>query len=273
MATIKVLVDGQYVEAPYHSTSYYVDGKADLNFSVVGGTTQPSNPKENTIWVNTDTDITDWIFSTTQPTTRGDGTPLSGGEVWSQTGKSGNVEFSVLKDKNISIYPNGCKQYVSGAWVSKTAKTYQSGAWKDWVLYLIKNGDCTEVTGGWEAKHSGNWGDGSLTVNEQGLYWVTPWNNSDGGTSTIRHKNNIDFTNFKTLHFYVAELNGSSIDECTAYIKSATDDSVLASVSFKNAKGNPAWFTIDVASIKVFGYLSFKTGYGVNTRVSEIRFE
>lgn len=40
---------------------------AGLNFKVVGGTTQPSNPSENTIWVNTDKEITGWIFSAKNP--------------------------------------------------------------------------------------------------------------------------------------------------------------------------------------------------------------
>lgn len=42
-------------------------GGASLNFAVVGGTTQPSNPKENTVWVNTATDIIDWAFASMNP--------------------------------------------------------------------------------------------------------------------------------------------------------------------------------------------------------------
>ena len=40
---------------------------ASLNFKVVGGTTEPANPSENTIWVNTDEPITSWIFSAKNP--------------------------------------------------------------------------------------------------------------------------------------------------------------------------------------------------------------
>lgn len=40
---------------------------AGLNFKIVGGTTQPANPSENTIWVNTDADITGWMFSAKTP--------------------------------------------------------------------------------------------------------------------------------------------------------------------------------------------------------------
>ena len=42
-------------------------GSAALNFKIVGGTTAPSSPSENTIWVNTSTPISDWIFSASQP--------------------------------------------------------------------------------------------------------------------------------------------------------------------------------------------------------------
>lgn len=40
-------------------------GGAALNFKVMGGTAEPSNPKENTIWVNTNNPITGWQFSST----------------------------------------------------------------------------------------------------------------------------------------------------------------------------------------------------------------
>lgn len=40
---------------------------AGLNFKVVGGTTQPTSPSENTIWVNTSTAITSWSFGANEP--------------------------------------------------------------------------------------------------------------------------------------------------------------------------------------------------------------
>lgn len=42
-------------------------GASPLNFKVVGGTSAPSNPKENTIWVNTDQKITSWHFGANEP--------------------------------------------------------------------------------------------------------------------------------------------------------------------------------------------------------------
>ena len=114
-----------------------------LNFTVVGGTTAPSNPKENTIWVNTDTDITSWIFNATEPT-------VSAGMVWISTGTTSTVEFNALKKDGSQVYPISAKQYIDGTWVDKTAKSYQGGKWVDWITYLYKDGnEINEITGGW----------------------------------------------------------------------------------------------------------------------------
>ena len=41
--------------------------KGELDFEVVGSTTEPSNPKENMIWIETDTPITNWKISPQEP--------------------------------------------------------------------------------------------------------------------------------------------------------------------------------------------------------------
>lgn len=118
-------------------------GGAALNFRVVGNP-QPANPTENCIWVDTDTPITSWIFSATQPS------PAEPGMVWISIGTSSTVEFNALKKNGIQVYPISAKQYVGGAWVDKTAKSYQGGELVKWATYLYDNGDrCVDITGGW----------------------------------------------------------------------------------------------------------------------------
>lgn len=264
---------------------YVMGGGDNLNFEVVGGTTQPSNPKENTIWVNTSTDISSWSFSPTYPalqsktrnlivypyyqttktengvtftvnsdgsitvngtataatyfrlsyTTRtqnllrlkkgtytlsgcpaggsstyrveaiiynADGSTYgvtndgnstgstfeltadrnvriniyitsgakcsnlifwpqlekgstktsyikgdAGGQVWIRTDNTSSHDFNALKKNDITIYPVAAKQYISGAWVDKTAKFYSSGEWCDWVIYIYKNGAFSQISG------------------------------------------------------------------------------------------------------------------------------
>ena len=105
-------------------------GGESLNFKIVGDTTEPTNPNENTIWVNTDKKIASWIFSATQPKT------ATEGMVWITTGATSPVEFNALKKNGIQVYPISAKQYVGGAWVDKTAKSWDGNAWAEWLLYL-----------------------------------------------------------------------------------------------------------------------------------------
>ena len=229
-----------------------------LNFKVVGGTSEPANPKENTIWVNTDAEITGWGFSASAPTNPAEGM------IWFQTGTSSPAAFNALKKNGIAVYPNGCKQYVSGAWVSKTAKTYQSGAWKDWGLYLIKNGDCTEVTGGWTAKHGITDGS-SFKVDTNGLYWSQAYY-KDGCWSTITHNSLIDFSVFKSFNFYLASLGGVNRETRKVKIKSTTG-TYLAEMEFENAAGK--WYSLDLSAVNIKGYVEFYVGAQMEALVSE----
>lgn len=120
-------------------------GGGSLNFEVIGGTTQPENPKENTIWVNTDTEITEWTFNIEEPVD-----PITG-MVWIVTGQKSPTNFNVLKDSNINITIQYVKQYDGTAWINKSAAIYQENTWKDcWDLCVFKTGDqYTYMTGGW----------------------------------------------------------------------------------------------------------------------------
>ena len=337
-------------------------GGANLNFRVLGGTTQPANPKENDIWVNTDAKITSWVFSVTEPnvydfkcdklkggaddahgilvpfrlkegdvihftipvTTTGvfeavrlkdssgkeycvrdfagtavaawpagkkvsvrisntvhqigswgnDGSAIiikwgsyyhEEGMVWFKTSASSTRSFNALKKNGIAVYPNACAQYVNGALVDKVAKTYQDDAWEEWTVYLIKNGDCTSITGGWTATHSGDLGDGVFEVNANGVYWGDPWNYGNGGGTTITNKTQINFSSFNSFNFYVSHLGGS-ISQLKARIKS-TDGTYLAEVDFKD--GLNKWHSIDLSVVNANGYVEFYSSSYGEVRVSE----
>ena len=114
-------------------------GGAFLNFKVVGGTAQPETAAENTIWVNTETDISGWVFSTVEP-----GEPAEG-LVWIEVGSDSPAPFNMLKKNSVYVDPVSCKQYVSGAWADRFAYVYQNGAWVQFsevitALYIIKDG-------------------------------------------------------------------------------------------------------------------------------------
>lgn len=108
-----------------------------LNFRVLGGTVQPENQRENTIWVSTATDLSGWVFSPEEPESP------SGGLVWIALGTASRAPFNALKKNGLFVYPLFCKQYVSGAWETKTAYVYKAGTWEQVMPvkeYLIQDG-------------------------------------------------------------------------------------------------------------------------------------
>lgn len=112
-------------------------GSGGLNFKVVGSETQPADPAENTIWVNTADPLTGYSLSPVQPEE-----PYEG-MVWILVGKSGSISFNALKRNEIRIYPLSAMQYTAGAWISVTAEIFQNGEWVDWIdwdTYLLTNG-------------------------------------------------------------------------------------------------------------------------------------
>lgn len=195
-------------------------GSTALNFKVVGGGTAPSNPSENTIWVNTGNAITGWVFSATAPSSP------TAGLVWIRTAAASNAAFNALKRGTIMVYPGSAKQYVSGAWVNKTAMTYQNGAWVSWSLILYEPGDVREeTTGGYEAKairYSDTWGSNTVTAKaptvtqgadsmvislQNGLY-------GENDSGSVLTKNKIDLSAYQKITFecsFVFENQANSV--------------------------------------------------------------
>lgn len=92
---------------------------AGLNFKVVGGTTEPTNPKENTIWVNTTTAISKWSLDKREPTS-----PIDG-QIWIQIGNvDGDISFNALKKNKIDVQVYAVYQLIDSEWMPKIAYIY-----------------------------------------------------------------------------------------------------------------------------------------------------
>lgn len=180
-------------------------GGTALNFRVVGGSTAPKSASENCIWVNTETPITSWIFSATEPS------PAEGGMVWITIGTSSEVEFNALKKNGIQVYPISASQYVGGEWVEVTAKSYQGGAWVDWFsgTWLYNGGSKNEdLTGGWKIASTATAIAAHLT--DTGI--VFSIGTGVGRDGAVYTKNKINVTDFDWLiaeSVTVADHNGS----------------------------------------------------------------
>lgn len=174
-------------------------GSASLNFKITGNP-QPASPRDNTIWINTDTPITSWMFNADQPTTPTEGM------TWIIVGKSSPAAFNILKKNGIMVYPVSAKQYIGGEWVVKTAKSYQGGEWVEWIpvgaLYYSGN-ECVDESGGWQARgwrvdstYSGTVVP-TITNNDDHMSIVVPSANVAGGAVEV--KKDQDLTNVNSI--------------------------------------------------------------------------
>ena len=172
----------------------------DLNFKVIAVTSElllPSSAAENTIAVITTTAttaITSYVFASTAPTSPAEGM------VWFATDKSSTAGFNAIKRNGLWVYPRLCQQYVSGAWVTKGAKTYLDGAWVDWWDgYYYKDGNQEVIiTGGWN-KFAKNSDVNKVSFDATEIHFAVQYQSEPGYGGSICTKNKIDVTNLSAL--------------------------------------------------------------------------
>lgn len=214
-------------------------GGMGLNFKVLGGTAEPAEPKENTIWVNTEAEVTLLEVSGEEPKTAAEGM------VWVVTGPGCAVAFNALRAGGMSfctISPIMAKQYINGAWEDKGGRIYQGGVWNElWNGVLYDCGDQYEaITGGWVGSQtiSGSTASGGkLTVNADNLSFT----NVSGGSFGVVTAKAVNLSGFHTLH---AITTGSTrIQVASAFPTSAP---VVYSEAFSGASTE---HTVDISQV------------------------
>lgn len=237
----------------------------ELNFEVVGGTSQPSNPKENTIWVNTSTTITSWVFSAEQPSS-----PKSG-MVWIQTGNSSGVSFNALKKNDVQVYPLSAKQYVYYSWKDITSKIYQGGSWKNFVTYLYDAGDKSDITGGWGHNHYYATSH-SLTVNEN-TFTAQVYNNDGIGYITPYTENDINLSAYSRLGITIQSMTNVGLFQFGVGTDVGTNKNFSASKVASSIGTHYCDIQSIASSLKVKLYMETEGGQNANIVISKIWFE
>ena len=119
---------------------------SSFNLNVCYESEQPTDPANNTIWLNPVRDVTSWVISANEPTSPNEG------DIWIHTMVAGGVEINILSDNALIIQITKASQYVDNAWNDIDMHIYQNGEWNDMITYLIIGNDtCDPITGGWES--------------------------------------------------------------------------------------------------------------------------
>ena len=224
-------------------------GSAGLNFSVVRYASEsalPSTADENTIAVFTETEITSWIFASTEPTE-----PVNG-MVWFYTASSSTREFNALKENALYAYPVYANQYIDDEWVSVDLQIYQSG-WQAFELVLYEDGVFnTDVFGA--VTHNGTiQADGSILFYRYG---------------ELSHANYIDATPYSTFQYDIVVSNYGRPE---VYVKNQAGTTLATTGQNQGVQT----ITLDVSEInepiRVFFYV-YGNANDDNTYINNLKF-
>ena len=222
-------------------------GGISLNFKTIGDVVQPTNPADNTLWVNSSVPVTGWEFSEKAPRVAREGS------VWVVTGPASASTFNALLAGNIAfcpLAPTAARQYIAGSWVDIPGQIYQAGAWNEfWNGVLYDYGEqYIDITGGWVGSQTitgSETSGGRLTVNEDNLSFT----NVSGGSFGVVTANAINLSNFNTLHV---------ITTGSIRIQVAAEFPTSNAVAGSTFTGTETEHSVDITSVSG----SFKIGVG-----------
>lgn len=161
-----------------------------MNLHVVGGTTQPTDAKENTIWVNTSVDIGKWTVSLEAPES-----PAIG-DVWIEFNAEGGNELDIGDANSVIIVYRGVYQYTSDGWILQDANVDSGSGFEeidsDYFLYKLNKGFTVEF---------GSWSQQSATpvINDTTLAITGTQSYSDNTDALLYTLTPVDVSGWNTL--------------------------------------------------------------------------
>lgn len=238
-------------------------GGAALNFKIIANTSLPNSAEDNTIWIDTNTPITDWIFSMTQP-------GAVDGRVWIATGDPSVAEINALKKNGIQVYLISAKQCISGTWVDKASKIYQNGNWIElfvWDGQLYESGnEFISDTGGLEFS-VGRTSAYSAGIGTKGSETIILECNVQGTAIEAVTANKIDLTNYSTL-----KCNITSFKKWGRFVIASTKEHDGAGVAFNDLSGTGV-NSMDVSGLNGSYYICVYTHFAYDGSETHVEFE
>lgn len=186
---------------------------AELNFKVVGGTSAPTSPVENMIWVNTNTEITSWHFRVDEPNVCKATVP-DASDPWvlsiPHTLHEGDIlNFTIpvavsSTFEAIRIYDSSGKLYFVRSAAGNAATAWSAGTK---VGFVISN--TSHIAGDWGSDggtaHLYKW---ASYYHKEGTVWITTGKSSTAPFNALK-KNNITVYPISAKQY----VNGAWVDK------------------------------------------------------------
>lgn len=199
-------------------------GGTSLNFAVKAYDSEAelltATPKENTIGIVTETQISSWIFKANEPET------LNAGMIWITVDISGEIEFNALKKNAIQICPVSVLQYIDNEWTSRIAKIYINGTWVD----LSKPAVTLYDNGTHYVQFNATYDNSRNAAEKNGYLIVTPQAGSWGAWTTA---DPVDIKGYRKLTANVRRVAGTINTLWLGLVKDPTSTTPDAIIDFK----------------------------------------
>ena len=212
----------------YNKYGLLSTGTGGLNFSIIGSTTEPTNPKENMIWVNTNINIGEYQFSTIEPMARIDGTGFQIGDIWIKTGASKLTQFNILKKNGVTLNPSACYQWNNGIWESIESKIYINNTWIDIIGTLL---DGTKGVENWTLSKSGT---GRIEITENGIMTTQTTSNSDTVNGFATYKELINFNNVNSVIVTTIKNKNKQTTTRIRVLNGSTEIATITNTTYNN---------------------------------------
>lgn len=254
-----ILTRKQYVQSTESSSI------SEIN--VYGGTAQPNNPSENDIWINTDTEITKYIFCSSEPDN------LEESMIWITTSTNSVAEFNILEnsDNDIYIYPIRAQQYIDESLVTKSAMRYINNSWVSWenvIFYKTMNDDYGSFVNSNHYTFYGTSGHNrmsvSASVSSDGILTIkfTKYSGSESYYSLYAYLSKaVDLTDINTIEI---TLNSVNTGHGLVIIRSLKDNPGYDAMTSLTAYST---VTLDVSSLSGTAYIALPI-YGSSSTYS-----
>ena len=237
-------------------------GGNPLNYKVVGNP-QPANPKENTIWLNTDAKITGYSFAAEQPE------EMAEGEAWIGTGNNSYVTFDALKKNSLMVYPYFAKQMSGGILKDVPVKMFHDGAWVDlWDGTLYDKGnEYVDITGGWSVcliPPNPNNTSPTLEKREESIY-ISTWFRQSNAFSPNKP---VDLTRYNAVSINVINFSGEAGYAYYLIVTPTHGSTMHEDRVAEVAIASKGERTLDISKLSGEYYIAIATGFEVNTTVT-----
>lgn len=247
--------DTLYLPSEMANAILEIQGGVELNFKVVGGTTQPTNPKENTLWINTNTAITNYVFSMEEPSSKTEGM------VWFKLGFTGTIGFEAINNNAnlIKLHPVTAYQRISGVWQEKQSSIYKENKWTifRYILYVLKNKAIDPAIGSYINVASSPMSNGVIQATR---------NDGTGNYGYFSSRITLN-GNFKTLRVHANVTNVAASSSTTYLLRVGVSSTAMASGTYNSNIGKfnaykalnvgNQWANIDISGLSGSYYISF----------------